>query len=179
MYETTRVYPIKDGLIVKIRDASPKDLESIWRVFRSVTEEKKWIPVLFVAEGEFERLSWFSHHRSGGSVILVAEIGGEVVGHCLVERDDWDAAAHVGNLGIMVIAEHRGKGVGNAMITEAIIRVREKGFEKICLSTFNTNLNAIKLYKKHKFQIIGVRKRQFKMQGEYRDEVLMELILDS
>ena len=179
MYETTRVHPLKDGSTVKIHDASPKDLADIWRIFRSVTEEKKWIPVLFVGEGEFERLSWFSHHRSIGSIILVAEIGGKVVGHCLVERDDWDAAAHVGNLGMMVSAEHRGKGVGDALISEAIIRAGEKGFEKICLSTFNTNLTAIRLYKKHKFEIVGARKRQFKMEGEYKDEVLMDLILDS
>ncbi|MFB0560183.1 MAG: N-acetyltransferase family protein [Candidatus Lokiarchaeia archaeon] len=179
MYETTRVRPLKDGSTVKIRDASPKDLADIWSIFRSVTEEKMWIPVFFVGEGEFERLSWFSHHRSIGSIILVAEIGGKVVGHCLVERDEWDAAAHVGNLGIMVSAKDRGKGVGDALISEAIIRASEKGFEKICLSTFNTNLAAIRLYKKHKFDIVGVRKRQFKMEGEYKDEVLMELALNS
>jgi ribosomal protein S18 acetylase RimI-like enzyme len=179
VYETTKVHPLKDNSNVKIRDASPKDLADIWRIFRSVTEEKEWIPVLFVGEGEFERLSWFSHHRSIGSIILVAEIGGKVVGHCLVERDDWDAAAHVGNLGMMVSAEHRGKGVGDALISEAIIRAREKGFEKICLSTFNTNLIAIRLYKKHKFEIVGVRKRQFKMEGGYKDEVLMDLALNS
>jgi len=79
----------------------------------------------------------------------------------------------------MIIAEHRGKGVGDALMSEAIIRARDKGFEKICLSTFSTNLVAIKLYKKHNFQMVGVRKRQFKMEGEYKDEVLMDLMLDS
>lgn len=151
----------------------------IWRIFRSVVDERKWVPVFFVEEGEFERLSWFSHHKSTGSIVLVAEIKGKVVGHCLIERDDWDAAKHVGNLGIMVAAEQRGKGVGDALITEALKRACEEGFEKICLSTFNTNLNAIQLYEKHKFQIIGIRKRQFKMDGEYKDEVLMDLMLDT
>lgn len=179
VYETAKVFPLKDGLTVKIREATPKDLADIWRIFRSVIEEKKWIPVLFVEEGEFERLSWFSHHKSVGSVILVAQMGDKIVGHCLVERDDWDAAGHVGNLGLMVIAEQRGKGIGDALVTEALVRAREKGFEKICLSTFKANLNAIRLYEKHKFQIIGVRRRQFKMEGEYKDEVLMELMLDS
>jgi ribosomal protein S18 acetylase RimI-like enzyme len=179
VYETTKVFPLKDGSNVKVREATPKDLADLWKIFRSVIEEKKWIPVFFVEEGEFERLSWFSHHKNEGNIILVAETGGKVIGHCLIERDDWDAAKHVGNLGIMVIAEQRGKGVGDALITEALIRAREAGFEKICLSTFNTNLKAIRLYEKHKFQIIGVKKRQFKMEGEYKDEVLMELMLDS
>jgi L-amino acid N-acyltransferase YncA len=179
VYETSKAYPLKDGSTVNIRDATPKDLEDIWRIFRSVIEEKKWIPVLFMEEGEFERLSWFSHHKSVGNIILVAETGGKIVGHCLIERDDWDAAEHVGNLGIMVTAEQRGKGIGDALITEILIRARKKGFEKVCLSTFNTNLNAIRLYEKHKFQIIGVRKRQFKMEGEYKDEVLMDLMLNS
>ncbi|MEM2135566.1 MAG: GNAT family N-acetyltransferase [Candidatus Jordarchaeaceae archaeon] len=179
MYGTTKVYSLKDGSTVKIRDAGIKDLAAIWRVFSSVVGEKKWIPVLFAEENDFERLSWFSHHKNAGSIILVAELEGVVVGHCLVERDDWDAAAHVGNLGIMIIAEHRGKGVGDALMSEAIIRARDEGFEKICLSTFSTNLVAIKLYKKHNFQMVGVRKRQFKMEGEYKDEVLMDLMLDS
>jgi ribosomal protein S18 acetylase RimI-like enzyme len=179
VYGTSKSYPLKDGSTVRIRDATPKDLGDIWRTFRSVIEEKKWVPVLFVEDGEFERLSWFSHHKSVGNVILVAETEGQIVGHCLIERDDWDAAEHVGNLGIMVTAEQRGKGIGDALVTEVLIRAREKGFEKVCLSTFNTNLNAIRLYEKHKFQIIGVRKRQFKMEGEYKDEVLMDLILNS
>jgi len=179
VYKTTKVYHLKDNSIVNIRDATPKDLADIWNIFRSVVKEKKWIPVLFIGEGEFERLSWFSHHKSTGSIILVAEMNGEVAGHCLIEHDDWDAAAHVGNLGIMVAARHRGKGVGNALMLEAIRRAREKGFEKICLSTFSDNLAAIRLYKKHGFEIIGVRKKQFKMREEYKDEVLMDLMLES
>jgi len=179
VYETTKEYPLKNDSSVKIRDATPKDLEDIWRVFRSVVEEKKWIPVLFMEDGEFERLTWFSHHKSVGNIVLVAETEGKIVGHCLIERDDWDAAAHVGNLGIMIASEYRRKWVGNALITEALTRAREKGFEKVCLSTFNTNLNAIRLYEKHKFRIIGVRKHQFKMEGEYKDEVLMDLIFNS
>jgi L-amino acid N-acyltransferase YncA len=103
-------------------------LGDIWRIFRSVVEERKWIPVFFVEEGEFERLSWFSHHKSMGNIVLVAEINGKIVGHCLIERDDWDAAKHVGNLGIMVAGEQRGRGVGDALITEALERAREKGW---------------------------------------------------
>ncbi|HEU12758.1 MAG TPA: GNAT family N-acetyltransferase, partial [Euryarchaeota archaeon] len=45
------------------------------------------------------------------------------------------------------------------------------------LEVFSTNVNAIELYKKLGFEIEGIRKKQFKIEGNYVDDVLMAKFL--
>jgi ribosomal protein S18 acetylase RimI-like enzyme len=73
--------------------------------------------------------------------------------------------------------EHRSKGVGSKLLEKAIKNAKDMEFEKICLSTFHTNLIAIALYKKFGFREAGRRKKQFKIADEYIDEILLELFL--
>ncbi len=91
-----------------------------------------------------------------------------------MERLEDDATQHVCEIGIIVDPDYRGKGVGNRLLEKAIQTAKHLGFEKICLSTFHTNSNAISLYKKFGFQEVGRRKKQFKIADEYIDEILME-----
>ncbi|NVM02529.1 MAG: GNAT family N-acetyltransferase [Candidatus Helarchaeota archaeon] len=60
----------------------------------------------------------------------------------------------------------------------ALREAKLKGFEKVNLSVFHTNTNAIKLYKKLGFKIVGTRKRQFKIEKHYFDEVLMDYFIE-
>ena len=91
-----------------------------------------------------------------------------------MERLEDDATQHVCEIGIIVDPDYRGKGVGSRLLEKAIQKAEFLGFEKICLSTFHTNSNAISLYKKFGFQEVGRRKKQFKIADEYIDEILME-----
>ena len=50
--------------------------------------------------------------------------------------------------------------------------------QKIILSCFSSNERAIYLYKKMGFKVVGIRKKQFYMDSQYYDEVLMELWID-
>jgi RimJ/RimL family protein N-acetyltransferase len=84
---------------------------------------------------------------------------------------------HVGEIGISILKDHRGVGIGTAMMDFLVKWAREKGLEKLSLSTFSTNVRAINLFKKFGFEIEGVKKKQFKIRGEYADEVIMGMLL--
>jgi len=61
---------------------------------------------------------------------------------------------------------------------EAIREIKkQKGLEKISLTVFSTNEAAINLYRKFGFQIEGISKRQYKIEGKYVDETIMEKFL--
>ncbi|MDH7563284.1 MAG: GNAT family protein [Candidatus Bathyarchaeota archaeon] len=65
-------------------------------------------------------------------------------------------------------------GVGTAMINYLLgWTEKQRGLEKISLSTFSTNLPAIKLYRKFGFKIEGRSRRQYKIHGKYVDEITM------
>ena len=50
--------------------------------------------------------------------------------------------------------------------------------EKITLSCFSTNIHALELYKKIGFEVVGTKKKQFYMNSQYYDEVVMEMWID-
>ena len=105
---------------------------------------------------------------------------GRVVGVCdLTPRGLGEASKsrHVVGLGMSILKEYRGIGIGSAMMDYMISWAKEKGYKKISLSVFSTNQPAINLYRKFGFEIEGVKKMEFKINGEYVDEILMALFL--
>ncbi|UCC20564.1 MAG: GNAT family N-acetyltransferase, partial [Promethearchaeota archaeon] len=102
-----------------------------------------------------------------------------VIGQCEISNSTWDAAAHVGILGIIIKKKYRNLSIGRHLIDFAIRESKKlNNKEKILLSSFSTNERAIHLFKKLGFKVVGVRKKQFFMDSEYIDEVLMELWID-
>ncbi len=155
---------------IKVRFSTKEDIISLKKMFNRVVREKRFLPTIEeLAEVGDEWVDLINH-----DLIIVAEIQGELVGQIQLERLEDDATQHVCEIGIIVDPDYRGKGVGSRLLEKAIKTAKHLGFEKICLSTFHTNSNAISLYKKFGFQEVGRRKKQFKIADEYIDEILME-----
>ena len=80
--------------------------------------------------------------------------------------------------GMYVLPEARSKGIGKALLLEAIIRAKSmEGLEQVHLGVVVTNKEAIKLYKRCGFDVYGVERKALKLQGRYLDEELMSLDL--
>jgi RimJ/RimL family protein N-acetyltransferase len=101
-----------------------------------------------------------------------------IVGQCTIESLEWEAAAHVGILGILIQKQYRDCGLGFALIQFAIQHAKATGKKKINLTTFETNQRGIALYKKCGFQTVGHYSRQYLIQKKYIDELIMERWLD-
>jgi ribosomal protein S18 acetylase RimI-like enzyme len=168
---------LRNGTSIILRHLSKEDLNDIWNIFNEVVEEKQFIPVINPVTSRFEKENWYFRQKDEDNIVVVAEIDNHIVGQCMIEHTYWDASAHVGDLGIIIAAHYRNFGLGQYLIQEALKVARDKAFEKICLSCFHTNIRALNLYKRIGFQKVGLRERQFKMDGKIFDEVLMELWL--
>lgn len=67
--------------------------------------------------------------------LIVAEIGGQVVGTIIAGWDGWRA-----NLYRLAVApEHRGRGVGRRILTAAEDQLRGRGAERFCAMVLNDN----------------------------------------
>ena len=73
------------------------------------------------------------------------------MGHIYIQRERHPVTRHVATLGIAVAADHRGRGVGSALLAEAIVWARSVGVEKLVLSVYPHNTGAIALYRKFGF----------------------------
>lgn len=102
---------------------------------------------------------------------------GEVVGWCDITSMHRQAAAHVGVLGIGVLADYRGQGLGEQLLRAALQAARDKGLTRIELSVHGTNEPAMVLYHKLGFEVEGVKRKAVLIDGVYDDSIIMALLL--
>jgi len=178
------VLKLKTGEKILIRHINELDIDGVWNNFNEVVEEGIYLPVLFPVKSRFEKQSWYNSIKKGREICIVAvhpklKAPYNILGQCEISSLDWDAATHVGSLGIIVQKKYRDLGIGFSIINMAIRESKDlNNKEKIILSCFSNNERALFLYKKLGFKIIGRREKQFYMDSKYYDEILMELWID-
>jgi RimJ/RimL family protein N-acetyltransferase len=111
--------------------------------------------------------------RSGDAAVFVAETDDEIVGRLSIARDSHPASRHVADLGLMVAAKHRRRGVGTALLDAAVAWARQSGVRKLELHVFPHNEAAISLYEKYGFRREGYRHAHYQREDGYVDAILM------
>jgi putative acetyltransferase len=171
-----------------VRDMRPEDFPDLRANYYECYDERDaGLPIGIVLfrerPSEEAETAWFEGVRrsfdAGNLVSVVAESDGHVVGTCSVSRvgpNPDSEVGHVGGLGILVRRDHRGKGVGSALLEGALERCRGK-FEVVQLAVFIDNEGAQRLYRRFGFQEIGVYPRAIKRGDRYIDERLMVRVL--
>ncbi|MGC9167024.1 MAG: GNAT family N-acetyltransferase [Thermoplasmata archaeon] len=168
-----RLLNTRNGKRVIIRNAEEDDIEGIVDVFESVMAEE-----IYLLGEHFYAIDFISSKiKSLNDLILVAEHENRVIGVLTLIREPFLKNRHVAVLGIAIKSGFRHEGIGSALMEESIKWAKEQNIEKITLEVFSTNTNAIELYKKFGFEIEGIRKKQFKILGNYVDDVLMAKFL--
>jgi RimJ/RimL family protein N-acetyltransferase len=123
--------------------------------------------------------SLFGRVLDGSTIASIAEANGHAVGGCYIGRvgpTEDSEAAHVGELGILVHRDWRGRGVGSALLKDALGRCRGK-FEIVRLAVFVNNPRARALYERFGFVPYGRLPKALRRGGEFVDEDLMYLDL--
>ena len=104
----------------------------------------------------------------------IAEAQGAVIGEIRVDPS-WMG---FGEVGMMVAAQWRGRGVGTALVAAAIEWARSNGLHKLSLSVFPHNHAAIGLYRKFGFVEEGWLVRHVRRaDGQLWDLIEMGLLL--
>jgi ribosomal protein S18 acetylase RimI-like enzyme len=164
----------KDNRTIIIRHASPKDARNLHDGFCSVVEEGKWLPTFNANANVSDWVSWIQRTFHSREILLIAEVDGKYAGHVTIQPEEWMASQHVGKLGIVVIKQYRGIGVGRGLMICVEEKAREERYEKVVLSTFEDNEIAKNMYESLGYRMVGIRKRHFKMSYDYIDELLFE-----
>ena len=105
-----------------------------------------------------------------GSDIIVAEKNGRVIGYVVLM--DLGECAKI--MSIAVKSDYRGKGIGKALLEEAIERCKRRKKKMITLEVRISNLQAQELYKKYGFEIVGKLEKYY---SDGEDAYLMQLKL--
>lgn len=98
---------------------------------------------------------------------------GQVIGWCDIIPKSHEGLTHVGVLGMGILCEYRGKGLGTQLMTHAIEHAKLNGIEKVELDVYESNSAAIGLYEKLGFTTEGKRVKGRKLDGVYDTIMLM------
>ena len=161
--------------MIKVRRAVPGDAPGLVALAEAVGgEEGRWILATeswrSVAD---ERRYLKTVQRHPDAAVFVAEDDGRLVARLSLSRDPHPASRHVADLGLMVDAGHRRRGIGRTLLEEAVVWARGTGIRKLELHVFPWNEPALRLYESFGFEREGYRKRHYARDLEFVDAILM------
>ena len=160
---------------VVVRPAEPRDADALVELGREVgAEPEGWLITTgnWRTGGE-ERRYLKAIRRWHHAAVFVAEADGRIVGRLSIARDPHPASPHVADLGLLVAADLRGRGIGRSLLTAAVEWARAAGVTKLELHVFPWNEPALRLYERFGFQREGVRRGHYLRAGEEVDAILM------
>jgi len=162
---------------VIIRRAAVDDAGGIVAIWDVIATEKHYSAVNRSFTLEQERA--YIASRSDREAVFLADVGGRTVGFQTLAR--WAGYSpsfdHVGEIGTFVLPEYRGRGIGRALAKATLAFARQEGYEKLVIYVRATNRRAQAFYRNLGFSPIGVLTRQVKIEGQYDDEIVMQVFL--
>ena len=141
-----------------------------------VAREKKFLTFLEAPPLE-ETIKFVLANIEQKNPQFVVMSSGKVVGWCDVLRNRTRAVySHCGTLGIGLLPEFRGRGIGRPLMQMTIDAAWQCGMTRIELTVREHNANAIALYKRLGFEIEGVQRNAVCIDGQYQNVYAMALI---
>lgn len=113
------------------------------------------------------------------STMLLAILDESVVGLLDLLGGELEQEAHVGTFGLSVDREHRGQGIGSALIEALLAWAPEHGVTRIQAWAWMSNPRALALYERMGFEREGLCRRAVMVDGEPVDVVLIARLLDA
>lgn len=170
---------LKDGRKALLRSPRQEDVPGLLDYLVKSAEESEFILrgpedcKKYTPENEAK---WIENMNAAeNAATLVCQVEGRIAGNCEVSRSNMAKIRHRANVGIALLKEFWGQGIGTAMFQE-LIRIAEswQGLTQLELEFLEGNFRARALYEKMGFRIVGVRPDAFRLKdGSMRNEYIM------
>jgi putative acetyltransferase len=162
--------------VLRVRPAAPTDATRLVALASAVASEREgWL----LADSSWrspaeERRYIRAVHRHPDAALFVADLEGDIVGRLSIVRDPHPSSTHVADLGLMVAASRRRRGIGSALMGAAELWAKGAEISKLELHVFPHNPAAIALYEKLGYRTEGLRVAHYRRpDGELLDAILM------
>jgi L-amino acid N-acyltransferase YncA len=162
---------------VTVRDATRADAASIAHIYNQGIEDRVATLETQLRTAE-EREQWMLARGPRHPVLVVDDATGVVLGWASLNSfNPRPAYDHVVDISVYVAREHRGRGIGDTMLTALEERARALGYHKMVLAAFPTNAPGMRLYERHGFLTVGIYHEQGMLDGRWVDVIVMEKLL--
>jgi len=152
-------------------------IESFNAAVGSVARERKYLAFLDAPPLEMSK-EFVTENLRENWPHFIAIIKDKVVGWCDITSLHQPVFAHSGTLGIGVLADYRGQGIGEDLMRAALNKAKARGLTRIELTVREHNKAAIALYKKLGFEIEGLHLNAVRLEKTYENQISMALLFD-
>ncbi len=161
-------------MALSTRAATADDAAAIARIYNEGIEDR--VATFQVEPRNLEQmLAWFE----GDHPFVVAEDGGEVVAWAAAHpyRPGRPWYAGIGEFSIYVARSARGRGSGRATLQALVDACEGAGYWKLLSRIFPENEASLALCRSLGFREVGTYRRHGKLDGQWRDCVIVERLL--
>ena len=107
---------------------------------------------------------------------FVALDGEAVVGWCVIAPKVKPIYQHAAVLGMGIVEGYRGRGIGTALVTAALVAARQRGLKRIELQVRENSISAVTLFERSGFVMEGMMRKHAFVDGKYENSMLMALL---
>jgi phosphinothricin acetyltransferase len=158
------------------RLARPQDAPSIARIYNQGIEER--IATFETEPRSVEQMAAQLREKGDRYPTVVVERDGEIIAWAgFGGYRSRPCYAGIGEHSVYVAREARGLGAGLVALQALLAAAEERGFWKLLSRIFPENVPSLALHRKAGFTEVGVYKRHGKLDGEWRDCVIVEKFL--
>lgn len=172
---------LKNGALISLKVPREKDAKKLIDYFNKVGGESN---NLLFGENEFSlTISQEEQHikrmrNDINSLMLIGLDGEEIVSCAQISCYRRSRIAHNAETSLSVRKDYWNMGLGSKMLSNIIdFAKHNESILNVCLSVNSDNIAALRLYEKSGFKVVGKHHRNFKVNDEYIDEILMDLYL--
>lgn len=172
---------LKNGSVIELRSPTPDDavnrLNFLRAVFHESSENLNHPPDRFDAVlPETQAKAIEDALVSQEQFIIVALLNGRIIGD-LSFRGEHGSSKHSGELGMAVLKEFHGTGVGHSLLEHCLNESKRFEFINLKLRVRTFNTSAIRLYERMGFEKVGLIKSAAKLPRGFVDEFLYQKLV--
>ena len=177
MYFEPKTITLKDGRSCLLRPPQLEDVEEMLAFLHQASAETHFLlrePADVTDTLESEHLFIQNSLSSDSHLMIVAEVNGKLAGNCGLDFKKFSKVKHRCEIGIGLLKEFWGLGIGSALFEEMFTIARAHGCTQMELKVIEGNQRGIALYEKKGFKLVGTIPNAICLQdGSYLKEYIM------
>lgn len=159
----------------ELREMLPADEKRVLEIFRQGVDGGIATFETEVPTAEAWNMEYFNDCRW-----VLENENNEVVGWCALKPvSKRECFKGVADVSIYFDNDYQGKGLGSVLLKKLILDSEDHGFWTLQANIFPENEASLRFHQKNGFRTVGVRKKIGKLNGQWKDLIMLEKRSDS
>jgi len=167
-------YQLPDTTKVTLRPARPEDAAAIISAVRSSSQERSYVLMEIYGKDAAAQRAYIEKLDREHNLFLVATVNDQIIGIlALLDRLVCSTPAPALAVGVHLVRDWRGRGIGSAMLRYGMRWAKEHGYRRLEADIFTTNKRSFHLFKKAGFQEDTCRRRSVQVGVQQINEAIL------